>query len=278
MTITFDGKGFAKVRELKLQKRVEKFKEKGITPKLVSIVVGNVGGGMFYQNLKKRKAEEIGCKLSVVSYQSSAKLDNILEKIEDLNTNGLVRGIMFQLPLPGNFTIKDRDKIIAAIDSKKDVDGMRDDSPFTAPVALAIIETLKKATDIVRPSFRGNPLKVVVVGHSGFEGKKVFDEIGKRKKEIFDVDIEIIGVDKETPDIRKETKEADIIVSITGVAGLVKKNMIKEGVILVDAGYPKGDIEKEAYKKASFVSPVPGGIGSVTICYLLDNLYIAAKD
>ena len=113
-------------------------------------------------------------------------------------------------------------------------------------------------------------MKTVVVGAKGFEGVKII-------RVLQEMGYEVEGVDVATKNIKLKTKNADIIISVTGSPGLIEPDMIKDGAAVIDVGFPEGDIDKEVYKKAAFVSPVPGGIGPVTISMLLENLVEAAK-
>lgn len=269
MTQFFDGKSVAEEKESKLAKKVKKLKKKGIAPKLVSILVGDDVESKLYLRLKKEAGERIGVNIEIESLSASSSTRDVVEKIRELNKDKSVNGIMFQLPLPKNFSKKDRDKIVNAIAKSKDVDGLRNDSLFVTPVIRAVLTALETSKKVkkVRP-LKDVPFKVgrvVVVGAKGFEGRKIVRKLKEMR-------YEVEGVDVDEKDLGSITKSADVIISVTGSAGLIKAGMIKKGSILIDVGSPKGDIEREAYNKASFVSPVPGGIGPATISYLLENL------
>lgn len=267
MAIIFNGKEFAQEKEEKLKKEILVLKKKGITPKLVSLIVGDDKASKLFLSLKKKAAEGIGAKIKVRKLHSSAKVSKIINLIDNLNNDDSVRGIMIQLPLPKNFSGREKEKIISSIDLSKDVDGMRDDSPYLAPSVKAVLKALKEASrsDMVLNS------NVVVVGTKGFVGKKLI-------KVLNEMDYKVIGVDLETKDLGKKTKDADILISATGNMGLIKADMVKKGAIVIDLGAPKGDVDfDQVAKKASFITPVPGGIGPMTISYLLENLIEAAK-
>ena len=167
---------------------------------------------------------------------------------------------MLQLPLPAHFA-RDRNKIIRAIDSKKDVDGMTADSPFITPVVKAVIDTLD-SSKISQPK----SVSTVVVGAKGFVGKKIV-------KLLRDKGSRVAVCDLDTKDLGARTSKADILISATGVAGLISADMVKRGAVVIDVGAPKGDVRTEEVKeKAGFISPVPGGVGPVTIVSLLENL------
>ena len=146
MAIIFDGKSFAKEKEVKLIEEIKRLSEKGIKPKLVSILIGDNPSSILYINLKKKAAERIGCALEVVYFPQDTSMIRIIEVINEMNTNQSVHGIMVQLPLPRNFSKEDRDEIINAIAKEKDVDGLREDSSFLTPTVKAVLEVIKEAT------------------------------------------------------------------------------------------------------------------------------------
>ena len=257
MANIFDGRQLATAKEAKLKEEVSLLKQKGITPKLVSIVVGDDSASKLYVSLKKKAAEKIGARLEIKKFQASISVDQLIKLIKNLNNGKSVHGVMVQLPLPSNFSEKDRDQIINSISAKKDVDGMGDDSPFLTPVVKAVIEVIRQANKYLPTDREAN---VLVVGAGGFIGKKIV-------KVLKEMDYRI----------KKETLQADILISATGEPELIKKDMVKEGAVVIDVGAPIGDVDKEVYQKASFITPVPGGIGSVTIACLLENLVEAAK-
>lgn len=269
MTHIFEGRVFADKKLEALEKKVAKLRNKGVTPKLVSIVVGDEEGAIFYQNLKKKVAEKIGCELLVVSCGLEISVVEIIKKIKKLNKDPKVHGIMLQLPLPKNFSTEDRDEIISAIASEKDIDGMRVDSKFGAPVVVAVIEILGESLKIVRRPLRNDPLEVVMFGAKGFVGSKIVHELKKQKG------LRIEGVD--VHDSKTINRKSDVVISATGVSELITPEMVKDGAILIDVGAPVGDVAKDAYEKAAFVSPVPGGVGPVTIACLMENLVESAN-
>ena len=263
MTIIFDGKEFAKKKEEELKKRE-------ITPKLVSILIGNDSGSKLYLSLKKKAAERIGATLEIRKWKQDAGYGSLIDEIKRLNKDRSVHGIMVQLPLPKNFTWDERVEIIEAISPQKDVDGMGDDSPFVAPVVKAVLQSIEEAERTLNLNLDSKLF--AVVGAKGFVGKKLVKEL---KKKGYKVD----GLDIETKNLKDRTDKADILISTTGVSGLIRSEMVKDGAIVVDVGSPKGDVQfNEVSKKAVFITPVPGGIGPVTIVSLLENLLIAAEN
>lgn len=276
MTIVFNGKKVALEKLEELKGEVGKLKKKEVTPKLVSILVGNDKGSELYLSLKKKAAEKIGAELEISKFQVSEPVNQLIKLIEELNRDKGVHGVMIQLPLPKNIKHKTKD-LIKLIDPKKDVDGMSEDGFYVAPVVKAVRYAMGKAENIMRLTYGDGPCKVgyrpvsdkvVVVGASGFVGRKIVKELEKLK----DVKYQVIRVNSKTVNLKLKTKSADVLISTTGSEGLIKADMVKDGVILIDVGSPKGDVEEKAYEKASFVSPVPGGVGPLTVYFLLENL------
>lgn len=268
--IIFNGREFAKVKEEALKERVRVLQEKGITPTLVSIVVGDESGALGYQNMKKKAGERVGVEVEIVPFPMEMELHKLLKYLRLLKHDHRVYGIMIQLPLPKSFSKEDREELIAAIDPKKDVDGMREDSEFVAPVVKAVMEALEEGKRQIAKS----KSQIAVIGANGFEGRKIvreFERLGYR----------VQGLDKEDmggKGLVSHTKSADVIVSTTGVPNLITGDMVKVGAIVIDVGAPKGDVDfGSVAKKASFITPVPGGIGPVTIACLLENVVEAAS-
>jgi methylenetetrahydrofolate dehydrogenase (NADP+)/methenyltetrahydrofolate cyclohydrolase len=262
----FQGRRKAFEIELELIGKVSKLKSKNVTPKLVSILIGNDKSNKQYMFLKKKAAERVGMELQVKSLSESSSIRGIINIIEQLNKDKSIHGVMAQLPLPESFSREERDEIINSINPGKDVDGMRDDSLFITPAVKAVMTAVKEASNFIT----GTP-RVVVVGEKGFLGGKII-------RALKEMDYEVFGLDIETKDLAKETKNADIIISVTGQKRLITGKMIKDKAVVIDVGAPNGDVVfDEAVKKASFITPVPGGIGPVTISCLLENLVEAAE-
>lgn len=267
MVKIFNGKEFARQKELEVKKEVVKLKKKGVAPRLVSIVVGNVGGGRFYQNLKKKAAERIGAEVEIISLSPSTSLREIREKIEQFNKDSSVHGVMIQLPLPDYLEPK-TNYLINIIDPKKDVDGLREDSIFLTPVVKAVIAILEKATHFL-PANR--EAEVLLVGFTGFEGGKIF-------KTLKDMGYKVEGANSKTKNLGEKTKKAQVVISATGIPGLIRGKMIRKGAVVIDVGAPRGDVRtEEITAKAALISPVPGGVGPVTISMLMENLVEKAK-
>lgn len=263
----FDGKFVAKDVETKVANYLRKLNK---TPKLVSLVVGDEGGAMMYQRLKQKAAERVGAKLEILNFNDRVSVDEIKKLINKLNVDSKVHGIMLQLPLPGNFSLTDRDKIIDSIAPQKDVDGMREDSPYIAPVVKAVLIALKESPSGNSEVFTQGYRKIHLLGSAGFVGKKIMKTLSKVGYMVEGWDIK--EANNENQDLGVFTKNADILICATSMPDIISENMIKENAIVIDVGAPVGNLQKEAYEKCSFVTPVPGGIGPLTIACLMENL------
>ena len=262
----FNGRELAVQKELELKNEVRELKRKGISPKLVSIVVGNVGGGKFYQNLKKKAAERTGAVIEIRYLDKETNLARLIKLIKELNQEENTHGVMVQLPLPENFSKIDREKIVQWIKKEKDVDGMRDDGPFLAPVVKSVLLALKQASKYMKKE----GAQILVIGDKGFVGRKVVNVV----KEL---GYEVDGADIETKYLKQKTKKAQVLISAAGEPNLIKAEMVKSGAVVIDVGAPEGDVDfNDVSKKASFITPVPGGIGPLNISFLLENLVEAA--
>jgi methylenetetrahydrofolate dehydrogenase (NADP+)/methenyltetrahydrofolate cyclohydrolase len=249
MAIIFDGRAFAAQKEESLKNDVTHLKSKGITPHLASILIGEDPASKLYVGLKKKAAERIGAELDVYFLKDKTQVSDVLHLVNSLNQDKNVHGIMIQLPLPASLA-NSKLEILNSISAEKDVDGLRSDSVFVHPTAKAVIQIINES--------QVKSKKICLVG-SGMVGSALAKEI---KKEGFDQVF--------------DTNEADIVVSATGRPGVIKAESIKKGAIVIDVGSPKGDVDFEnVSKKAGFITPVPGGVGPVTISCLLENLIAA---
>lgn len=266
MSIIFDGREFARDKEKLLSYEVTKLKKKGIIPKLASILVGDDPASVLYVNLKKKAAERVGAELQVIRLNRSTTAEEIIKTIQQYNSDNNVHGIMVQLPLPKSI-INHQSLIINSIAPEKDIDGLREDSPFVPATVKAILTIIDEATRLRRPSARRG--KVCVVGAKGIVGKPLVKLLRKLSYKVTECDID-------TMNYEQITMNSDILISATGVPNLIKGDMVKDGAIVIDVGSPKGDVDPSAALRASFITPVPGGVGPVTIVSLLDNLVSAA--
>lgn len=268
MSTIFDGKLFALQKNEELKKEVLDLNTRGLFPHLASIVIGDNPASKLYVGLKKKAGEKIGIQVDVYYLPETIKKEDLLTLIDTLNKDKEVTGVMIQLPIPGELS-NYKPEIIESILKEKDVDGLRDDSLFIHPTSKAAIEILNYAK--LLPSVSQTPIsKICVVGSTGMVGKPLV-------KELKSIGYEVVECDSQTQNIKDFTLSADAVISATGVPSIIKSEMIKEGVIAIDIGSPKGDFEEDVSKKALFFTPVPGGVGPVTISCLLDNLIKAKK-
>ncbi|OQA04232.1 MAG: Bifunctional protein FolD protein [bacterium ADurb.Bin400] len=271
MAKVFDGRVIRECVLAELKEKVASLKKQ---PVLAVILVGDDPVSVSYVKLKQRIAEKIGVNFQLFHYLSEIEEDEVMAKIEELNNNSEVDGIMIQIPVPPHIN---RDTLIRAITPDKDVDGLRYclgiESAFKPPVVLAIDKAMGEAgVDLSKQ-------KVLVIGHGFLVGsplvRHIHDHYASLKK--------MTVIHQLTDHLDASTKKADVIVSAVGEPGLVKADMVNHGVVLIDAGTSelggeiRGDIDPMAYDKASFYTPVPGGIGPVTVAMLMQNLVEVAN-
>ncbi len=269
MVFIFDGRSYFSQKIDKLKEKIGKFKTKP-SPHLASILVFPDKASLFYTNLKKRVLESLGGNLSVYEFGKDAKIEELAAFIDKLNKNKDVHGIMIQLPLPSCFSAGDRDFLVNKIDPAKDVDGMGSNSFFENPAALAVLEVVNYSANIVRLPLKEAPYKVVVIGSRGFEGGKIVDLLRREGFRVF-------GVDRGSVVKRRLIKTADVVVSATGTPSVLGVKDIKSGAVVIDLGYPKPDVKRDVVDKAAFISPVPGGVGPLTVYFLMENLFGALE-
>jgi len=227
-------------------------------------MVGNPPGGEVYTARKRATAERIGAKFTLVQFPDSASVHEIIESIDKFNEDDSVHGILVQLPLPKEL-LHSKSQILSSILSSKDVDNLTDQSTFTHPTSLAILDILENSL------LTSDETKILLIGYKGFVGSKTLELLKHHK-------YNIKGVDIETVDLTPETLKADIIISATGTPNIIDQSMVKKGVSLIDIGYPAGDFNADVSHKAQFMTPIKNGVGPVTIAYLLENLVSAAEN
>lgn len=260
MATIFDGKLYSLKKQLLLKSGAKLLKEKGKNLKLATILIGNDSASRLYVNLKKKYIEEVGLEVDVYNLPETVKKEEIITLIDTLNTDTNVNGIMLQLPLPENLK-NYRDELIEKIEDSKDVDGMKKESKFIPPTVKAVLEILSLARNEVDMEVEN----ICVVGASGTVGKSLVKELKKRGNNVLEAD-------ENTKNFENLTKKGDVVISATGVINLISPEMIKQDVVLIDVGSPFGDIDPRCSDTASFLTPVPGGVGPVTISCLAENL------
>lgn len=273
-----DGKQIAKDYRQGLQNQVEALKEKGFTPKLSVILVGNDGASQSYVRSKKKAAEKIGMISEIVHLEETATEEEVLNELNRLNNDDSVSGILVQVPLPKQVS---EQKILEAINPDKDVDGFHPinigklyigEQTFVPCTPLGIMEILKHA-DI---DLEGK--NAVVIGRSHIVGQPV-------SKLLLQKNASVTILHSRSKDMASYLKDADVIVSAVGKPGLVTKDVVKEGAVIIDVGNTpdedgklKGDVDYDAVKEiAGAITPVPGGVGPLTITMVLNNTLLAEK-
>ncbi|HDF1478656.1 TPA: bifunctional methylenetetrahydrofolate dehydrogenase/methenyltetrahydrofolate cyclohydrolase FolD [Staphylococcus aureus] len=273
-----DGKQIAKDYRQGLQDQVEALKEKGFTPKLSVILVGNDGASQSYVRSKKKAAEKICMISEIVHLEETATEEEVLNELNRLNNDDSVSGILVQVPLPKQVS---EQKILEAINPEKDVDGFHpinigklyiDEQTFVPCTPLGIMEILKHA-DI---DLEGK--NAVVIGRSHIVGQPV-------SKLLLQKNASVTILHSRSKDMASYLKDADVIVSAVGKPGLVTKDVVKEGAVIIDVGNTpdengklKGDVDYDAVKEiAGAITPVPGGVGPLTITMVLNNTLLAEK-
>ena len=261
--VIFDGRKKANEILFELKKEIKKLKVK---PGLAVISVSFDPASQLFIKNKKKMAQEVGIKIFHYQYGAQVKEKVLLEKIKKLNNNKEVNGIIVQLPLAKRFNT---DKIINQIDFKKDVDGFRQQSQFSSPLILAIFIALKS----IKGGLKNK--KILALTNSDIFAKTLKDFLKEKKIKIS------CSQDRKTP----KTKSADILITVLGEPGLIQEKMVKNRIALIDAGITvegknkiKGDVNQESVsQKASFLTPVPGGIGPLNVALLLNNVYLSCR-
>ena len=243
----FDGRDFAEKEIKRLGDEVIKLTEKlGRKPCLATIYNPEDKASRVYTEIKATKANELGIafeKYSILNIQHS-----IIDLIIKLNNDPNVDGIMIQTPLIDRETDKN---LYEMIEPTKDCDGLNPKSGVVPATVKAVLKIFELA--------RGRG-RVVVVGQRGLVGKEVLGQINNA-----------VGMSASQLD-ENILRVADVIISATGYKGLIKSEMVKEGAICIDVGYPGGDFDPSCLPRASFFTPVPGGVGPVTVACLFENL------
>lgn len=274
MDKVIDGKQIAKNIREELKGQITDQKEEGRVPGLAVVLVGDNPASETYVGMKEKAAEEIGIHSELHDVDSSISQEELLDLVDQLNNDNKIDGILVQLPLPDHI---DELAVIEAIDPGKDVDGFhpintgrlfsgqKDLLRFDPCTPLGIIELIeRKGIDIEGKN-------AVIVGRSNIVGKPVAHLLLERNATI-------TVCHSRTKDLKKETLDADILVAAVGRPNFITGDMVKEGACVVDVGINRvdgelvGDVEYDsAYERAGAITPVPGGVGPMTIAMLMKN-------
>ncbi len=254
MVKKIDGRAIAEKVKDQIAEQIYKFN--GPRPNLAIILVGEREDSKLYVSLKQREAVKVGVDTHLYALDADTSEEKILETINFLNQDKLIDGILIQLPLPPQF---DTDKIINALDPGKDVDGFHPNHPHyvMSPVLASILACLEE----IKFDFKNKT--ACVLHNSDIFGLSV-------KKLLEDKGVKVI--------LKEEPEQADLLITALGKPHFIKKEMIKDGAVIIDIGITKvegkvlGDVDYEDIKeKASYITPVPGGIGPMTIAFLFKN-------
>jgi methylenetetrahydrofolate dehydrogenase (NADP+)/methenyltetrahydrofolate cyclohydrolase len=272
-----DGKAIAGKKREELKQAVEELKAKGITPGLAVILVGDDPASQTYVRNKEKACKEVGIYSLLLKYEADITEEFLLAKIKELNENKEIHGILVQLPLPDQINPK---VVIEAIHPDKDVDGfhplnvgklLTGEDTFIPCTPLGIIEMLKE----IHIDLTGK--HAVVIGRSNIVGKPM-------GQLLLGENATVTYCHSKTVDLPSITRQADVLVSAIGQANRITADYVKEGAVVIDVGMNRnqegklcGDVLYDEVKnKASYITPVPGGVGPMTITMLLANTVKAA--
>lgn len=284
-----DGKAVAAQIKQEIAAEVAEIKVRGgKTPHLAAILVGHDGGSETYVAAKVRACEEVGFKSSLIRYESDVTEAELLACVNRLNNDADVDGFIVQLPLPKHIS---EDKITEAIDYRKDVDGFHPVNVgrmslglpcFLSATPAGIVELLR------RYKIETQGKHCVILGRSNIVGKPAATLMMQKG---YPGDCTVTVCHSRTPNIKEICRTADIIIAALGVPEFLKGDMVREGVVVIDVGTTRvpnataksgfkltGDVAfEEVAPKCSFITPVPGGVGPMTIVSLLKNTLLAGK-
>ena len=284
-----DGKKISQDIKDELKMLVSNRLKKGLKkPHLAAIIVGNDGASLTYVGSKVKACDYVGYDSTLIKLEESITEEFLLEKINNLNNNPHVDGFIVQLPLPRGI---DEQKILLAIDPYKDVDGFHPTNfgrmslemeSFVLATPYGIIELLD------RYEIETSGKDCVVIGRSNIVGRPISILLSQKSKK---GNATVTLAHSKTKNLKSITKNADIIISALGVPGFLKSDMVKKGVVIIDVGITrvptqsspkgyiiKGDVDyQNVLEKSSAITPVPGGVGPMTISMLLKNTFLACQ-
>ena len=278
MTATIiNGKKLAQELRLNMKDEVLQLKGRGIVPHLTVIIIGDNPASKSYVNGKKKASDEIGISSEIIELPEDTTEEKLLQLIHDLNNNQSVHGILVQLPLPGHIR---EQQVIEAIDPQKDVDGFH---PINIGRMMTGKETLLPCTPfgiITMLKSQNIPMEgkhAVVIGRSNIVGKPV-------GQLLLNENATVTYCHSRTVNLKEHAKKADILIVAVGKPKAINGEFIKDSAVVIDVGINRvdesltGDVDFESAKeKASYITPVPRGVGPMTIAMLLKNTLKAAE-
>jgi methylenetetrahydrofolate dehydrogenase (NADP+)/methenyltetrahydrofolate cyclohydrolase len=284
-----DGKAVAAKIKKEIAGEVGHLKKEGRKiPHLAAILVGHDGGSETYVASKVRTCEELGFKSSLIRYEDHVTEEELLRKVEELNCNDDIDGFIVQLPLPPHISSQ---KIIEAVDYRKDVDGFHPINVGRLSIGLPCFKSATPAGIAELLKYYEIETKgkhCVILGRSNIVGKPVAMLMMQKA---YPGDCTVTVCHSHSENLKEMCRKADIIIAALGVPGFVKADMVKNGAVVIDVGTTRlpSNTTKSGYKltgdvsfcevapKCSYITPVPGGVGPVTIVSLMQNTLLAAK-
>ena len=286
--IVLDGKKTSNDIKAEIAESVKKIVANGSRPPhLAAVIVGDDGASLTYVGSKVRACKRVGFESTLIKLPEAISENELLEKVKELNNDENIDGYIVQLPLPKHI---DSQKILMAVDADKDVDGFHPTNfgkmalslpTFISATPFGIMELLK------RYNVETSGKHTVVIGRSDIVGRPISILMSQKSNP---GNSTVTLAHSRTKNIEELTKQADIIISALGVPNFVKEDMVKDGAVIVDVGITRvadnsqkgykivGDVDYEnVSKKSSYITPVPGGVGPMTIAMLLKNTLLAYK-
>ena len=273
-----DGKKEAANLREEIKNEILEIKKKtNKNPNLTVILIGDFTPSQIYVRNKEKNSTEVGITSNVIKYPKEVKEKEVLDKINELNNDKNISGILVQLPLPEQIS---KEKIINAIDPKKDVDGFNPINvgnlasgyksivPCTPLGCLLLIKKFEK-------NLSGK--HAVIIGRSNLNGKPMAQLLLKEN-------CTVTVVHSKTKNLKEECLKADILVAAVGKANMITKDMVKQGAVIIDVGVNRtseglvGDVSSDVKKVASQITPVPGGVGPMTVVMLMSNTVKSALE
>jgi len=277
LSVVIDGKKMAKEIIEGLKPRIQRLKKKNIIPTLAIVLLGDNPASKVYIRNKQRACEEIGMHSVLYEFPEGMKEEKLINLIKKLNKDKKIHGIIVQLPLPKYI---DEKRILNTISPEKDVDGLH---PFNIGNLLLGNEFIAPCTPkgiirmLERMKIKIEKKNVVIVNNSNVVGKPLAAMLTNRFATVTLCHVK-------TKYLREHTKKADILITATGVPKLIKKGMVKEKAVVIDGGIKYvqekifGDVDFDIIKDiASYITPVPGGVGPMTVAMVLENTVILAE-
>ena len=279
--VILDGKACARQVRAEVKERAARLRKRGTAPKLGIVLAGDFAPSQIYVRSKQRAGERAGIEVEVARFPESVSRDELLGKVHDWNEDTSVHGVIVQLPLPGGL---DSAEVLELLSPDKDVDGLTPTSlgrlvagrpGFLPATPSGVVELLD------RNGITASGRRVTIVGRSELVGKPLANILLLKGGP---GDATVTVCHSRTPDLGACCREADILVAAVGRPKLVTGEMVKPGAVVVDVGINRtddglvGDVDFEAVKqKASAITPVPGGVGPMTVAMLLRNTVLAAE-